>query len=356
MTLRPLTRVTFRPLILLGLLAFSAWSLTACSLLEPEDNSVQKKTQTVRKPLKKKKKLKGTAEDYLLLARKAASEDNADEAARQASCAIQLDPKCAEAYFIRGKGLYNSAYGDEAQALKDMQMCAQLNPDYPRVWEYLGRLYESQDQFPSALKAFSKAIEKSPAERDLYKFRAALFSQQHRPDEALLDYNHYVDMQPGKMNGYTQRGVFFESQGRDQEALADFTKAIAVEPTDFGLSKVEAYKRQARLLIRLNREKEAIETLKKLVKIDRNDDDGFEQLGLAHVRLKKYPEAVEYYTRAIEANPDFARTSYEGRALAYEKLGKSNLAKVDRATALAIKRKPAEKPIYELKQENQEPK
>lgn len=351
MILRPLIRVTFRPLILLGFLAFTAWSLTACSLLEPKDDSVQKKAPTARKLLKKKKKLKGTAEDYLLLARKAASEDNADEAANQASCAIQLDPKCAEAYFIRGKGLYNSAYGDEAQALKDMQICAELNPDYPQVWEYLGRLYESQDQFPNALKAFSKAIEKAPLNRDLYKFRATLFGQLHRPDEALLDYNRYVDMQPGKMNGYTLRGVFFESQGRDQEALADYTKAMVVEPTDASLSKVEAYKRQARLLIRLNREKEAIETLKKLVKIDKNDDDGFEQLGLAHLRLKKYPEAVEYYTSAIEANPDFARTSYEGRALAYEKLGKTELANEDRKTVLAIKRKPAEKPIYELKQD-----
>lgn len=340
---------------LLGLLALTATNISACSFLEPaQDSSIAKNTEQVstKKRLKKKKKLTGSAQDYLVLARKAAQEDNADEAVAQASKAIQLDPKCTEAYFIRGKGLYNSAYGDEAQALKDVEMVVALDPKYPRGWEYLGRLYESQDQLPNALKAFNKAVEASPGERDLYKFRGALLSQLHRPDEAILDYNRFVEMQPQKMNGYIFRGVFYEAHHKEKEALADFTKASEVEPGNVSLSKVEAFKRQARLLMQLNRDAEAIATLKRLVKIDKNDDDGFEQLGLAHCKLGKYAEAVDYYSSAIEANPDFARTSYEGRAQAYEKLGKLELAKADKKAALAIKRKPAEKPVYEMKMES----
>ena len=69
----------------------------------------------------------------------------------------------------------------------------------------------------------------------------------------------------------------------------------------------------------LNKYKEAIENYEKAIKVNPNQDNYYNNLGISLHNLKKYKEAIKNYEKAIKINPNDANYYYNLR-LAKEKL------------------------------------
>lgn len=70
--------------------------------------------------------------------------------------------------------------------------------------------------------------------------------------------------------------------------------------------------------------------LNKAVEFDKSDDEPLRLRGQEYFKLKKYKQAVDDYTQAIEIAPNTS-SNYQARSLAYEKLGQKSMAQKDQS-------------------------
>ena len=80
-----------------------------------------------------------------------------------------------------------------------------------------------------------------------------------------------------------------------QRALDDFTKAIELNPRE-----LTYYSELAYVNMRVGRNQEAIDVLKKSLKIDAEYAEGYRLIGVAYLQLKQNAEACEYFNKAKE--------------------------------------------------------
>ena len=125
--------------------------------------------------------------------------------------AIELDPKSSAAYVSRGVGNYYvpSGFGGGLDlAIRDFQKAIELNPDYARAYEDLGRAYEQSEQLDAAMEAFRKSLSIK---------------------EKTVGENH-----PSTATSYNNVAVALQELGKAGEALPLYLKALAIREKALG--------------------------------------------------------------------------------------------------------------------------
>lgn len=144
---------------------------------------------------------------------------------------------------------------------------------------------------------------------------------------------------------YINRGVFYEENGQPQEALQDYTEAIQIFPL-----RADAYLHRAHLYASLDDYKSALQDYNQVIELDPNNPDWYKQRAFLHYSNRKvelarldlkmarsienrefdealghglvcfskgeYQKSIEYFTKFIEAYPDYA-IGYQNRGAAY---------------------------------------
>jgi len=261
-----------------------------------------------------------------------------------ANAALKQNPEMAEAFFVRGAGVYYSAFGEEKEAVKDLEKARKLGYKTAELFEVLGKLYDARREYDKAIEAVSYGIENCP-DKELWRCRAALYQTVGKKEQALEDLNVYVGYVPDKAMGYHLRANVLQLMGRNEEALEDLAACVKHNPNN-----THAMTSRATLLAQMGRNQEALDQISKVMATDQYDDDAFRLRGDIYFNLKQYDRAVTDYSKAIKMSPEYARAGYEARSRAYEKLGKLDLAKQDKLEASKIADKPAEKPVYDFKE------
>lgn len=285
-----------------------------------------------------------TFEERLKAARRQVGNNDFERAQKQLDLVIKMDPNCGEAYFLRGKAAFCSAFGDEEKAIADLEKAGELKYNSVELYEELAKLYEGKKQSKKAVAALSDAIKVQPGSRDLHKWRAAIYITLGDQESAMADYNSYIKMAPDRSLGYYLRGSLHERMNNLQSALDDYASTAKFDPKNSRVLIV-----RAGVLVKLGKINEAIAELTKAIAMDKYDDDALRQRGDLYMQINQYQKAVDDYTSAIKIFPEYSRASYEARSKAYDKLGKNDLAQKDRLEAGKLKDKPAEKPVYDLK-------
>jgi tetratricopeptide (TPR) repeat protein len=158
--------------------------------------------------------------------------DMYDEAIAEVTKALEIDPKLAEAYAVRGQCLFKKEWYDEAISdftkaleldLKNVQLSAvtytlrgmsfterglydQAISDYMRALKvdsrfapaYMGRgiAYFKQGLYRASILDFDRALEVDPRFAEVYFLKAALCEKVGRIDEAVDAYRNYLKCAP----------------------------------------------------------------------------------------------------------------------------------------------------------------
>lgn len=93
-------------------------------------------------------------------------------------------------------------------------------------------------------------------------------------------------------------GACFNEQNRYSEAVKALERAVAVWPNAF------AYTNLGRAYSGLNQIDKAIETYKKSLELDNSISTTWNNIGCIYARQENYREAVKYFERALQCNPD----------------------------------------------------
>lgn len=264
-----------------------------------ENQKIQKALQEMNAAEQKEEKQREkeellTAQDYFRRAFRANSEGHKQEAIKEYSKAIELDPSFASAYHNRGI-LYNNL-GERQNALEDYNKVIELNPSHTFVYNSRGNLYRGLGEHQKALEDYNKAIKLDPSFATAYNGRGNTYYDLGEQQKALEDYNKAIELDSSYKFAYTGRGSIYRDLGEQQKALEDYNKAI---------------------------------------ELDLNHKLAYRNRGLLYSKLGNLEAAVKDYTQAIQLDPKY-KNAYLNRADAYSALGQESLAEVDRKAAAEL--------------------
>ena len=181
-----------------------------------------------------------------------------DGAIIDASEAIRLNPKFAEAYYCRGAAY--STKGEYGKAIADFNAALALNPESPKTYRERGKIYGLNGDTDREIADYSAAIRLDPT--DAWSFlhprhgprkearvgpgdcrrrqsdpaepplRRGLLLPRHgplrrktQPSKAIADFNEAIRFQPQFAQPYYLRGLAYQRKGDKDKAAEDLARA-----------------------------------------------------------------------------------------------------------------------------------
>lgn len=284
-----------------------------------------------------------SAVEFALLADIAERDGALEEAAGYYAEAVQLDATNPEIY-IRYINLL-IRINEAEEALARAEEAAVLAPENDRIWTAVAaahiangeRLNDAGDptaadlQFAQAYRAAETAISINPENADGYAYSAAglvLQSEAELYDEALLRARDATDRDPNNALGRLYLGIVLTNQGfytaaREQfqlglqaeqlpqlyyelgynffgdgnvpEAILSFQEAVDIDP-----NFAEGYDALAHMYLQLGQDNLAEENGLQSIALNPNVARAHGRLGEAYVRLNKFEQAIEEFSKAVE--------------------------------------------------------
>lgn len=274
---------------------------------------------------------------------------NAD-AVRDFSTVIQKQPAFIAAYYFRADAYFRMRKDDSA--LKDYTRIINANPVYVAATDTAetGRnkghrqfydeslvtvadvhvlrsmIFSNQGKYDAAYDDLAKAIALDPKDSDARLVRAELARRRRKFEQTVEDCTHVIRHAPTNYRAYDLRSKAYEMMRQPDRAIEDLSKMIVQSR-----GGPEGYLLRAQLYSRLEKWDKAIADYGAVSKTLPQDEAILVLRGNCYMKVGKFQSAIDDYTSAIAL--DARAMVYSLRAAAYEKLGKSDLAKQDRESA-----------------------
>jgi tetratricopeptide (TPR) repeat protein len=295
-----------------------------------------------------------------------------DEAINAYSRATELNPKYAEAWYLKGAAL-NLKAGElpeqesaktYEEAFTALNKAIELDPGYGKAWNDKGYTLLSLARFNGknfnryneSLEAFDRAIELI-SDEDSRQFLALawvgkalafvgmsnMLNDMDRKDEARERYeeaitacDRVIELDPdftGQEARLLKAGILSEL-GRYNESLVAYDEAISSVPADLVLLTATFMADKSSVLIKMGEYEEALTTINAALKIDPTNPIAWKNKGEALNYTGRYEEAVSAYDKAVELSPELGllkASSWQGKGDALKASGRQ----VEAAAAFA---------------------
>jgi tetratricopeptide (TPR) repeat protein len=253
------------------------------------------------------------------------------EAVKDYTEAIRINPQNADAYFSRGATLHDDEIKDYGAAWKDYTKAIELNNNYAAAYRNRGLIYYKYEKYDDeAIRDYTKAIELDPNYVYAYVGRGNVYYKQEKYDQAIRDYNKAIELDPNDADAYVGRGLAHDYSQKYYAAIDDYTKAIELDPND-----AATYNNRGWTYYNLKEYNSAIRDYNKAIELDPNIARAYNNRGLAHYYSQKYYAAIEDYTKAIELNNNNAWAYYR-RGNSYRELKKYEMSIADYTKAINL--------------------
>lgn len=143
--------------------------------------------------------------------------------------AVEIDPKFAKAWF--GRGMLRTYNNDPEGALADYTKAVEADPQYALAWFNRGLLRVNRKDYDGAIADYSKAIA-IKADADGYVGRGNAYASKGDHDRAIADYAKAIELKPGSSSAYVYKGDSEMKKGDPIAAMMTFSKAVEVNPKD----------------------------------------------------------------------------------------------------------------------------
>ena len=226
-----------------------------------------------------------------------------EEAETHLRRAIALNPQAQDAYLNLSKVLYEQ--GRYAEALEATRVAIEQAPDFFEAHFNLGAILNMLGRFEEAETYLRRAIALNPQDVDaLFSLGAALYKQ-GRYAEAFEATRGAIEQDPDFFKAHFNLGAILHALGRSEEAETHLRRAIALNPQD-----VDAFRKLIEVLTPQGRYEEAIDLMAQAVALDPASPQAIELHCLMGQTAQEngQPEvATEYYKRALEIDPHYAK-------------------------------------------------
>ncbi len=189
-----------------------------------------------------------------------------------------------------------------------------------------GEVYREVKQFKLALSDYDHVIELGKPSAGDYWIRAGILIELKQYGKAVDDLTRAIELNGPNAELYAARGDAYLGAGKYKEALADVDRAISLNPTG-----AWAYTTKSDIYLHEKKFQEAYDAACKSIELLPDNSAGFCNKGEAELNLGRNEEALADLTKAATSEDQAcAGEAHYFRALVYDKLGKTDLAKQDR--------------------------
>ncbi len=231
---------------------------------------------------------KAVEKPTLELARRLLSEKKFAPAFQASDELLKSDPKNIDLLTIHAESA--TKLGNIKQAIIDLQLALELQPENAELHNSLGFVYMTAGQLDQASEEFTTAIALDAKQAKAFNNRGMIKVAQQDFLMAVNDFNEALQVNENYVDAYNNRGFAYWELGNHAEAIKNFDSAIKLDPDYF---------------------------------------NAYNNRGLALIKIGELEAAVKDFTTAIKLAPRHVK-HYLHRAMAYDELGQTDLARGDR--------------------------
>jgi Tfp pilus assembly protein PilF len=216
---------------------------------------------------------------------------------RLASIVADL-PTSVRAHVNYATELQDAGRADEAA--KEFSEALRLNPGSAKTHVNLGSLLMAKGDLDDAQNHFEQALRIEPRNAEYHSGYAFLLDQLGRKDEAAVECETAVRLAPKSPQAHYGYGAFLEKHGKSQEAIANYRQTLQLDP-----NHVDAHIDLGNLLFENGETTEAKDHFQKASALNPKLAQPHNYLGKILMREGKPSQAIAQFEEALRLHPDF---------------------------------------------------
>ncbi|MGE5137979.1 MAG: tetratricopeptide repeat protein, partial [Rudaea sp.] len=274
-----------------------------------EGRTGQAKAQTSPADVQKAESLRARA-DVLM------SKDQLDEAIKEYSKAIRLDPQNAKGYVLRGYAWQRK--WELERALQDFSEAIRLDPEDCNLYGLRGIIWRGLGDLARARDDLNKALQINPEYALAYRERGIVSRMEGEYDKSIDDSNAAIRFAPQAPNSdlanqivamaRASRGAAWMGKGDFDKALADLDESIRLNA-----GEAEGYAIRGDVWAAKGDLDRALQDYDAAIARTSHDPEAYFDRGSVWERKQHLAHALRDYDQAIRVNPRFA-PAYDARA------------------------------------------
>ncbi len=211
--------------------------------------------------------------------------------------ALIISPTKAHLYLNRST-IYNSL-NDDKNALADVNKT--INLDKSQTLAYIKRSYyrKKEGNIDGAIDDIEIAIRLKPFDYKLYYILSAFSYKNNDKEKEMWALNKLIELKPDDDHYYNLRGISWYNRSECELALKDFDNAIRINGRN-----AEYFYNRGRANMFKGLYRNAIDDLRKSMKIDRSSIDSNKLLIKAYIKVCEYNFAVKELETLIKKRPN----------------------------------------------------
>jgi tetratricopeptide (TPR) repeat protein len=146
------------------------------------------------------------------------------------TAAVTSDPSLYQAYYQRATALL--ALGREKDAEADLKKVTELEPKFARAHRALGQMWSDRGQTEAASRELGKAIELEPKITGTRIYYASALLKLGKPEEAIEHLRAAIELHEEVPLAYALLGLAEERLGKQTDASADYSRAIELDASN----------------------------------------------------------------------------------------------------------------------------
>ncbi len=178
---------------------------------------------------------------------------------------------------------------DAKSALSYFSKAVEKNPDYFPAWFQIGLIYEEEESFEQATKAYRRAVEANPLSAQAHNNLGYSYKERHFYAYAVEEYLKAIELEPDNAGYHYNIGNAYTHQEKIGDAYQAYKKALELDPTF-----AKAHYNMARTYLRMDMVREAIDEFNLYLKY--GDRTVFSFVA-PKVSVESEIEQLEYYLK-----------------------------------------------------------
>jgi tetratricopeptide (TPR) repeat protein len=154
---------------------------------------------------------------------------NYDAAITDLSAALQKKLNRRDRFYLYlNRGASYNVKRSFDNAIRDLSEAIRLDPDIPNSYEERGWAYQQKGENDKAMIEFSETIKRDQNSGSAYYNRGMIFYNEGEIDRALLDFEEATRCRPDSPDGFFMRALCYLSKDDLDHALANFDAALTI--------------------------------------------------------------------------------------------------------------------------------
>ena len=207
-------------------------------------------------------------------------------------------PNSARAHVNYASELQDAGRTDEAA--KEFSEAIRLNPGSAKAHVSLGSLLMANGALGDAQTHFEQALRVEPNNAEYHSGYAYLLDQLDRKEQAIAECEKAIRLAPNSPQAHYGYGAFLEKHGNSEQAIAEYRRTLQLDP-----NHVDAHIDLGSLLFETGETAEARQHFEKASALNPKLAQPHNYLGKVFLKEGNSPQAVMQFQEALRLHPDY---------------------------------------------------